>query len=49
MKTQGEQAHMNPRKLFTTAIVTAITVLVAACGSSSTASNPNQQSGTLTV
>ena len=49
MKTQGEQAHMNPRKLFVTAIVTAITVLVAACGSSSTASNPAQQSGTLTV
>src|SRR6202007_921610 len=49
MKTQGEQAHMNPRKFFVTAIVTAITVLVAACGSTSTASNPAQQSGTLTV
>ena len=49
MKTQGEQTHMNPRKLLVTAIVTAITVVVAACGSTSTASNPNQQSGTLTV
>jgi len=49
MKTQGEQTHMNPRKLFVTAIVTAITVLVAACGSTSTATNPSEQSGTLTV
>lgn len=49
MKTQGEQAHMNPRKLLVTAIVTAITVVVAACGSTSTASNPSEQSGTLTV
>src|SRR5438132_13074584 len=40
---------MNPRKLFMVAIVSAIAVISAACGSTSTAANPNDQTGTLTV
>ena len=40
---------MNPRKLFVVAIVSAIAVISAACGSTSTAANPNDQTGTLTV
>src|SRR5438105_7627762 len=40
---------MNPRKLFMAAIVSAIAVISAACGSTSTATNPNDQTGTLTV
>ena len=40
---------MNPRKLLVVAVWTAIAVLSAACGSSSTAANNNDQSGTLTV
>src|SRR5260370_5824538 len=39
---------MNPRKLFVVAIVSAIAVISAACGSTSTA-NPTNQSGTLTI
>ena len=48
MKTQGEQAHMSPRKFLVVAVWTAIAVLSAACGSSS-AANPANQTGTLTV
>src|SRR2546428_7677776 len=40
---------MNPRKLFMVAIVSAIAVISAACGSTSTAANPSTQTGTLTV
>jgi len=40
---------MNPRKLFVVAIVSAIAVISAACGATSTATNPNDQTGTLTV
>src|SRR6266849_2999898 len=40
---------MNPRKLFVVAIVSAIAVISAACGSTSTAANPNDQTGTLTI
>src|SRR5215831_3717991 len=40
---------MNPRKLFVVAIVTAIAIVSAACGSTSTATNPADQTGTLTV
>jgi N,N'-diacetylchitobiose transport system substrate-binding protein len=40
---------MNPRKLFVVAVVTAIAIVSAACGSSSTAANPADQTGTLTV
>src|SRR5438445_10203481 len=40
---------MNPRKLFMVAIVSAIAVISSACGSSSTASNPADQTGTLTI
>ena len=49
MKTQGEKAHMSPRKFLVVAVWTAIAVMSAACGSSSTAANDNSQSGTLTV
>src|SRR5438093_12241023 len=40
---------MNPRKLLQTAIGVVVTLLVAACGSTSTAQNPADQTGTLTV
>jgi len=40
---------MNPRKLFVVAIVSLIAILSAACGSSSTAANPADQTGTLTI
>jgi len=40
---------MNPRKLLFTAMGVAVALLVAACGSTSTASNPADQTGTLTV
>ena len=40
---------MNPRKLLVTAIGMAIALVVAACGSTSTAVNPANQTGTLTV
>src|SRR5947207_1464999 len=40
---------MNPRKLFMVAIGVVVTLLVAACGSTSTAQNPADQTGTLTV
>src|SRR4029077_626346 len=40
---------MNPRKLFVVAIVSAIAVISSACGSSSTAANPADQTGTLTI
>src|SRR5579859_657410 len=40
---------MNPRKLLVTAIAVVVSVVVAACGSTSTASNPADQTGTLTV
>ncbi|HEV2218226.1 MAG TPA: sugar ABC transporter substrate-binding protein [Candidatus Dormibacteraeota bacterium] len=40
---------MNPRKLFVVAFVAAIAVISAACGSSSTATNPANQTGTLTI
>src|SRR6266849_5522474 len=39
---------MNPRKLFVVAIVSAIAVISAACGSTSTANSTNQ-TGTLTI
>ena len=40
---------MNPRKFFVAAIVSTIAVVAAACGSTSTATNPANQTGTLTV
>ena len=40
---------MNPRKLFLVAIVSTIAVISAACGSTTTAANPADQTGTLTV
>ena len=40
---------MNPRKLLQTALVVVVSMVVAACGSTSTASNPADQTGTLTV
>jgi N,N'-diacetylchitobiose transport system substrate-binding protein len=40
---------MNPRKILVTAIGMAIALVVAACGSTSTAVNPANQTGTLTV
>jgi N,N'-diacetylchitobiose transport system substrate-binding protein len=40
---------MNPRKLLLTAMTVAVSLVVAACGSTSTAANPADQTGTLTV
>ena len=40
---------MNPRKLLVTAMSVVVSVVVAACGSTSTASNPADQTGTLTI
>ena len=40
---------MNPRKLLQTAIGVVVTLVVAACGSTTTATNPADQTGTLTV
>jgi N,N'-diacetylchitobiose transport system substrate-binding protein len=40
---------MNPRKLLVTAMTVVVSLVVAACGSTSTATNPADQTGTLTV
>src|SRR5690242_16644678 len=40
---------MNPRKLLVTTMSVVVSLVVAACGSTSTATNPADQTGTLTV
>src|SRR5439155_8812770 len=46
---KGDQTHMSPRKFLVTAIGLAAALVVAACGSTSQAINPADQTGTLTV
>src|SRR5579859_2396211 len=40
---------MNPRKLLVTAMTVVVSLVLAACGSTSTATNPADETGTLTI